>query len=332
MAPSAQAHQRSHSLLLLQKLFNLRDSASPLTLILDSLEQPAKPLIEEFTTRAKLAQTKIIFVSLSTLKPPSFTDIFIRARGKSLQAISTEILSHIPKPSTQKTLLLLDTLHPLLTPTNTPLLPAFITTLLPHPSISLILTYHLDIPAPTPAPYTPHPLTLLTHLATCVLRIHNLSQTIASHRAAQRSLPSPLFGLSEGREGLLVGLLPREKGVVLEMELRRRSGRAVAEKFILVPADSNNERDGKRGGGGGRIMVLGDHPVFARTVEDDEQEGGEDAETTFSLGLTEKQRRDREGVVLPYFDAQTEVGGGEGGRILYEMGREDDFDDEEDEI
>jgi elongator complex protein 5 len=51
--------------------------------------------------------------------------------------------------------------------------------------------------------------------------------------------------------------------------------------------------------------------------------------------LTEKQRRDREGVVLPYFDAQKDGGGpGEGGRILYDMGEEDreDFDDEEDEI
>lgn len=55
-------------------------------------------------------------------------------------------------------------------------------------------------------------------------------------------------------------------------------------------------------------------------------------DSTFSMGLTEKQRRDREGIVLPYFDAQEDVGGGEGGRILYEMGREDDFDDEEDEI
>lgn len=65
--------------------------------------------------------------------------------------------------------------------------------------------------------------------------------------------------------------------------------------------------------------------------------GDEDAEgmeSTFSLGLTEKQRRDREGVVLPYFDAQKGEGPGEGGRILYEMGDEDreDFDDEEDEI
>jgi len=35
-------------------------------------------------------------------------------------------------------------------------------------------------------------------------------------------------------------------------------------------------------------------------------------------------------VVLPYFDAQK--GGGEGGRILYDMGEEDDFDEDEDEI
>ena len=51
---------------------------------------------------------------------------------------------------------------------------------------------------------------------------------------------------------------------------------------------------------------------------------------TFDLNLTERQRQEREGVVLPYMDAQK--GGGEGGRILYDMGVEDDFDDEEDEI
>jgi elongator complex protein 5 len=63
-----------------------------------------------------------------------------------------------------------------------------------------------------------------------------------------------------------------------------------------------------------------------------EDEGEEEMESTFNLGLTEKQRRDREGVVLPYFDALVDVGGGEGGRILYDMGREDDFDEEDDEI
>ncbi len=55
MAPTANPiHTRSHSLLLLQKLLNLRDGASPLTLLLDNLEQPATPVVSEFISRAKV--------------------------------------------------------------------------------------------------------------------------------------------------------------------------------------------------------------------------------------------------------------------------------------
>lgn len=57
MAPSAQSHSRNHSLLLLQKLLNLRDSASPLTLLLDTVEQSAAPLVKEFMGRAKVRPT-----------------------------------------------------------------------------------------------------------------------------------------------------------------------------------------------------------------------------------------------------------------------------------
>lgn len=78
------------------------------------------------------------------------------------------------------------------------------------------------------------------------------------------------------------------------------------------------------------VTLLEDHPQY-RSPEQETDAGAEgEAGGTFELGLTDKQRRDREGVVLPYFDAQK--GGGEGGRILYDMGSEDDFDEEEDEI
>lgn len=60
-APNA-VHSRSHSLLLLQKLLNLRDSASPLTLVLDGLEQPAQPVLDEFMTRAKVRRVHLIDV------------------------------------------------------------------------------------------------------------------------------------------------------------------------------------------------------------------------------------------------------------------------------
>lgn len=41
-------------MLLFQKLLNLRDGASPFTLLLDSLEQSSGPLVKEFAKRAKV--------------------------------------------------------------------------------------------------------------------------------------------------------------------------------------------------------------------------------------------------------------------------------------
>lgn len=203
-------------------------------------------------------------------------------------------------------------------------------------------TYHADVPLPlSPSAlteYEPHPLTVLNHLATAVLRVSSLPQAVETKRARDRSLPEPAWGLAEGREGVLVGVKGPAggggggRGVVVEMELRRRSGRAVVERFVLEPPQGGSAV--AAAAAAGALTLLSDHPLFAAPPgADDDQAGDEDlAETTFNLGLTEKQRKDREGIVLPYFDAQKDVGGGEGGRILYEMGREDDFDDEEDEI
>lgn len=99
----------------------------------------------------------------------------------------------------------------------------------------------------------------------------------------------------------------------------------------------------RRGGGkasagaGGEVMLLEDYPPYraltrSETGGEEGGKGGGGDGTTFELGLTERQRRDRENVVLPYYDAQRGDGVGEGGRILYDMGSEDDFDEEEDEI
>ena len=211
------------------------------------------------------------------------------------------------------------------------------------PTAPVVAVYHDDVPLVLPktaGEYDPHPLTLLSHLATTVFRVSSLSQAVEVKRAHSRSLQAPERGLREGREGVLIGLRGAARhgpevdvngGVVVEMEMRRRSGRAVAEKFILMSP--------KKSVGGTQlatITLLSDHPLFApqESTDTGDAQGGAEGEvdSTFSLGLTEKQRKDREGIVLPYFDAQTDIGAGEGGRILYDMGREDDFDDEEDEI
>jgi len=77
MAPSAQAHHRSHSLLLLQKLLNLRDTASPLTFILDTLEQSAAPLVQEFITRAKVSPLPALSLLLVTPTSDPHISIFL---------------------------------------------------------------------------------------------------------------------------------------------------------------------------------------------------------------------------------------------------------------
>ncbi len=47
-------HRRIHNLLLIQKLLTLREGASPFTLILDSVEQSAKPVLRHYVCNAKV--------------------------------------------------------------------------------------------------------------------------------------------------------------------------------------------------------------------------------------------------------------------------------------
>ncbi|KAH6684241.1 Elongator complex protein 5 [Halenospora varia] len=349
MAPTPLQQRRTHNTLLFQKLLNLRDGASPFTLVLDSLEQSGGPVVREFARRAKISKSKTIFTSFTTLrkKVPFDHDVFISARGKSLSNLRTEILSHIPPPTASttavptKTLLIIDTLAHLSTTHSTHLSP-FLSSLLVSPTISLLATYYLDIPIPShhSSTYQPDPLTTLTYLSTCILTLSSLSHVLARKRARDRSLQEPVFGIAEHREGILVGLKGSEKeeGVVVKMELRRRSGRGVIEEFVLLPPSSATTSTSKATSQLSIIVLLDEHPLYAPpSISHAPENAEEEPESTFNLGLTEKQKRDRQGVVLPYFDAQKDggaSGAGEGGRILYEMGSEDreDFDDEEDEI
>ena len=162
-------------------------------------------------------------------------------------------------------------------------------------------------------------------------------------------MAEPVVGVEE-RDGVVGGLgggkwagQSVRGGIVLEMEARRKSGREVRGLFFLpTPMSPVSKAD---------PIFLSEHPLF-RALEPTGATGASGATVgvhgvsghgdgegagglSFELGLTEKQRRDREGVVLPYMDAQgggMGMGMGEGGRILYQMDAGDDFDEEEDEV
>lgn len=253
-------------------------------------------------------------------------------------------------------LLIFDTLNPLAS-TSAPNLPALLSSFI-SPASSLLAVYHTDVPiAPsTQDPYAPAPLTLLRYLATTLFTTHSLHHVLVRKCARERSRIEPVFGLDEGVEGVVQGLGANGRdGVVLEMEHRRKSGRGVREWYFLPSIKASlsfvDEIGGRKkeavilledhveyrgpekekGGEASTLVLVPPKPYLCITLtsyliqNNQAQEG-----STFELGLSVRQREDREGVVLPYFDAQK--GGGEGGRILYDMGSEDDFDEEEDEI
>ena len=169
--------------------------------------------------------------------------------------------------------------------------------------------------------------------------MHSFPQTLARKRAADKSLAEPEFGIAEG---VVAGMGANDPGaLVVEMEHRRKSGRGVKDWFFVplreelatcTPIASSGALNQSSGGQELDIILLEDHPLWRphASVLAAEPATDDDA-PTFELGLTAQQKLDRERVVLPYFDAQ-KAEGGDGGRILYEMGIEDDFDEEEDEI
>ncbi|KAE8372836.1 Elongator complex protein 5 [Aspergillus bertholletiae] len=348
MAPANISHRQTHNLLLISKLLSLRDTASPLTLLLDSLEQPATPLIKEYIRRAKISKIHVTLIAFETLKPWDGVDAFVSARRKSPSQIVKDVdtayqatASNNPSP---RRLILIDSINPLLlSKTNNAhsQLSTFLSSFLVPPSsstpkveVSLVVTFHQDVPSPSAlSPYSPSPLSMLTYLATTIIRLHSFSHILAQKAARDRSLAAPIFGLEEEQDGVLLGRLDKPsgkdsaEGIVLEMEHRRKSGRGVLEWYILPPASQYSPQHVKE-----VVTLLDDHPLYRPPEEPEAGAGEEEPESTFELRLTDRQRREREGVVLPYFDAQQGDGPGEGGRILYDMGEEDDFDEEEDEI
>ncbi|PSK45135.1 hypothetical protein B9Z65_2275 [Elsinoe australis] len=342
MAPNNLEHRQTHNLLLISKLLNQRESASPFTLVLDSLEQSARPLIADCMQRARKADTRVIFVSIDTLRRPAGADIFIPLWRYGLDQSHSKLAAALEQqPQNQRCLIIIDSLNALCSGESTSSnLPALLSSFL-RPNVSLIATYHTDIPAAAASvaiAYRPPPLSLLRYLATTIITVHSFHHMLAHKKAREKGIAEPSFGLDQGLDGVVVGEGAQgQDGLVLEMEFRRKSGRGVTEWFFMARSPESvgqvaaGVRAAQKAVGLDTVILLENHPLW-RTGEAGSRAGQEDEEhdVTFSIGLTERQRRDREGVVLPYFDAQK--GGGEGGRILYNMGVEDDFDDEEDEI
>lgn len=291
----------------------------------------------------------MIFLAFETASALPGVDVFITSWNKSYEQIAKDV-SSATSASSKRCLLLIDSLttlcqHSIVDHPKVDLAQFLMFLLQPIPPdapaiTSLVAVYHEDITLRACSKnYTPNPLSLLRYLATTIMRVHSLPILLAERQAQERSLGAPSFGLSEQKEGLVIGskrgAIPiplQHRGFAIELEHRRKSGRGVLEWYFLpysIPSKANLSTTAAYKE---IVSLLVDHPLLKQTDIPLHGPASDVPNATFELSLTERQRLERDGVVLPYFDAQKAGGGLDGGRILYDMGSEDDFDEEEDEI
>ncbi|KAH6642419.1 Elongator subunit Iki1-domain-containing protein [Boeremia exigua] len=336
--PASVAQYQRHSLQLLSRVLNIRSNASPFTLILDDLNQRAMPLVGEFVRRALSRNVNVVVVSFEATRfhpavrsVPAYGDL----TGEEILQKLREAMSEA-----KESLVVVDSLYELISVKNVDM-GALFNLVAGEFASTLVGVYHQDtIPdQDTHKAYAPQPLELFKYMATTVVTCKSFAHVLAAKAAKERSLPEPTHGLLQGAEGIVQCLHANDpRGIVIEAEFRRKSGRPESESYFLRAARVSDYNAPLAGMAFGTlrqefVTLLDQVPGY----NNKELTGLVDAaasemESTFSLGLTDKQKQAREGVVLPYLDAQKGEGAGEGGRILYDMGEEDDFDEEEDEI
>jgi elongator complex protein 5 len=337
MAPLALAQYQRHSVHLMSRVLNIRTNASPFTIILDDLNQRAMPLIGEMVRRGLSRNINVVVVSFETTR----FHHAIRSIPARSYFSGEQILEDLGKAmkEAKESLVVVDSLSELLDIEGIDMTALFNLVAVKFAS-TLVGVYHQDMlpTQDTQNAYAPQPLDLLKYMATSVITCKSFAHVLATKAAKERSLAEPTHGLLQGAEGIVQCMDANDhRGIVLEAEFRRKSGRPESETYFLRTArqaDYNLPMPGMLYGTLKQefVILLEQVPAYgSQEVLGQVNAAANEIESTFSLGLTDKQKQAREGVVLPYFDAQKGEGG-EGGRILYDMGVEDDFDEEEDEI
>jgi len=148
--------------------------------------------------------------------------------------------------------------------------------------------------------------------------VSSFDQHIIRLEAESQALPDPIDKDAD-KYGVISAIASNcRESILVAIEYRKKSGRIVTERCVLKLED-------------GAIKSF-----EAQSTEGTlpETNIGMDFGTTFNLGMTQEQKRNKEIVVLPHFAAQSPRDNGPrnkaGTEIEYTLDAEDDFDDEED--
>lgn len=148
------------------------------------------------------------------------------------------------------------------------------------------------------------------------MKVSSFDHYALRSNAKSKALPDPIErDYSKYGVVSILGCNSSQK-IVIELELRKKSGQTVSEKYSIETFS-------------GQIEVLG-----AKSEDEYQDTVGLDFGTTFNLGVTPRQKESKEIVVLPHFSAQklfrVDATEKTNANIEYTLEIEDDFDDEED--
>lgn len=311
----------SRTTLLVNRILQFRD-ISPLIVLKDTVFQSANSLLSHFEECAKSAKLKLVRIGwrrdsdVCTMEGEA--DQLPKVKG--VDQILREI-SHLTSGK-DRILLSIRDLNDFLA-SNAAHLPTFLSSLIAMAPgrICVCSIYHSDIPLVSYPTHLPTPDTLLTYLATTIISVQSLNHVLLNLDAQRRSRTSKIDLDLENRDIFTV-LGSNDVISYLSLEHRRKSGRGVTETS-LYNAQSHC------------ILHTTDIKGLESSVEKETQEElGEDV-LGFKIDLSDRQKIDRDGVVLPHFSAQQEattddhVKAQKAGTIYYEPDSGDDFDAED---
>ena len=310
--------------ILLKRIFNLTESSS-FVLCIDSLAQSSNGIINEFIHYRNLQSnnsnnnTEVIYIAFNTINKPEWATQFINIQEENINNVSQQIQSFLPSTkylssvtTNSKSLIIIDSLNYL----NRTDLSQFIGSIA-SPSTTIIATYHRDVPESILFNQSsndlidnyPSSLELLQFMATTICEISPiLPNSIDDHHELNDMIE--VFNIPRGLNNSVFNLL---------LINRRKSGRSLRYNFqidskkheyILINGKENNANSSS------------DNPI--NEAETPEMLQGL---TTFNLTTSEKQRRAKEQVNLPFLEAQQY--GSSGGAIVYEYEKDDDYDEED---
>ncbi|KTW26679.1 hypothetical protein T552_02687 [Pneumocystis carinii B80] len=309
--------------LIIERLLSFKE-LSPLITIFDTILQSSWPLIYHFLKRAKSlniisihmkTETSIMHHATSDYSIPLFYKDNKNLMRKDLSTLIYNIKEIISKYEiSQRFIILVDSIDAF-NLTNKINISDIITSILTlNGSITLILINHLSIPLPKSYPvYYPLPSELLSYISTTIISIQSLSHKIAIKNAKDKALTTPLENDSY-IEGVIVALDSNDtSGIFIDTEHRRKNGKCIHEESVLMLKT-------------GVIKSIVDIEQFKKKTYIIEKQI-EDLNINFNLTLTDKQKKQKENVILPHFKSQTIYQ--PESLIFYTPDSEDDLDEED---